>query len=170
MPDRTLALLAEWRQHPDDQEDRSRRFTRWTKMLDSKRVDQQAREAHAQVFSQLDCTKCANCCRTLTVALEKSDIPRIASHLELSVADFRERYVRVNEQGQPEINAQPCPFLAESGACTIYAVRPKTCADFPHTNKRSFSTRSWSHAVNSVDCPAVYHILEEMKRRLRYRE
>lgn len=170
MPDRTPELLATWREHAQAKAERLWKFARWTKMISPTRVDRIAREAHEQVFAQLDCTKCANCCRIFHVDLEKSDIKRIAQHLELSEAAFREKYVGLNEQGQTEINAQPCPFLADSGACTIYAVRPKTCVDFPHTNKRSFSSRSWSHGANVKDCPAAFHILELMNQRLGYRD
>ncbi len=170
MPDRTPELLATWREHAKGMGDRLWRFARWTKLISPGRADQVARETHEQVFAQLDCTKCANCCRTMHVALEKSDIKRLAQHFQMSEAAFREQYVEPNEQGQPEIKSQPCPFLADSGACTIYAVRPKTCADFPHTNKRNFSSRSWSHGVNVQDCPAVFHILDLMQQRLGYRD
>ena len=34
----------------------------------------------------------------------------------------------------------PCPFLAEDGRCTVYEVRPRDCAEYPHTQKKGFPT------------------------------
>lgn len=169
MANQTKKLLAEWHLYAKERADTNARFTRWTKMITSGRVDRYAREAHERVFAQLDCTQCANCCKTMSIQLEKPDIRRIAAHLQLPEAEFRERFVKANDQGLPEFNAKPCPFLADTGHCTIYEVRPKVCSGFPYTDKRGFSSRSWSHAENSVDCPAVFHILEEMKFLLRFR-
>lgn len=169
MPDRTDELLAEWRKYAKKRADLLWRFARWTKLVSASRVDRLAREAHQQVFAGLDCMKCANCCRSMNVLLEKPDIKRIAAYLQIDAVEFQVKYLKPNEQGQLEFNAKPCPFLADSGACTIYEVRPKVCAGFPYTDKRNFSSRSWSHGTNVQDCPAVFHILERMQERMGFR-
>ncbi len=170
MADRTDELLAEWRQNAGKRANLLWRFARWTKLISTSRVDRLAREAHQQVFGALDCTKCANCCRTMSVLVEQADIKRISGFLRIDEATFHQQYLKPNEQGQPEFNAKPCPFLAGTGACTIYEVRPKVCAGFPYTDKRGFSSRSWSHGENVRDCPAVFHILERMQQWMGYRD
>ena len=57
----------------------------------------------------------------------------------------------------------PCPFLADDGRCTIYEVRPKDCAEYPHTQKKGFASRTHLHADNTLVCPAVFWIVEELR-------
>ncbi len=44
-------------------------------------------------------------------------------------------------------------------------LRPESCRAFPHTDKEGFSSRSYQHTANSVTCPAVYHIIQELRKR-----
>ncbi len=39
----------------------------------------------------------------------------------------------------------------------------KDCAEYPHTRKKEFATRTNLHAGNAITCPAVFWIIEELR-------
>lgn len=168
MPDQHDELLQDWRDNAAMDEADNFRFVRSLKLVDSPgRVDARARELHAEVFAAIDCTRCANCCKTMKPGLIEADIRRIAKHLGLSRTAFVETYLEGDpEDGGYRTRSLPCPFLGDDGRCGIYEVRPKACREFPHTNKKGFIWRTHMHAANTVNCPAVYHIVKRLRRRL----
>jgi Fe-S-cluster containining protein len=130
-------------------------------------TDDLTRRLHAEAFRIIDCTRCANCCRTMTVVLTHSDVDRIAGHLGMATDAFINKYLEANESGEFVVRQKPCSFLGADGRCTIYDIRPTACQEFPHTDKGGFEFRTHQHSDNSVTCPAVYWIVEEMRKRLR---
>jgi Fe-S-cluster containining protein len=163
------ALIDEWRRNAQKHDDRNFRFLRSLKMVsDPDRVDQLAREIHAEAFSKIECTRCAHCCKTMKPHLTEEDIDRIAGHFGLSKDAFVTKYLEPDpEDGGHRTNAAPCPFLGGDDRCTIYEVRPRACREFPHTDKEEFSSRTYLHSANTLSCPAVYFIVERMRKRLR---
>ena len=146
--------------------ERAFRFFRWLKTLPRKQVDALAKATHIEVFQSVDCLGCTNCCQTLKPDFREHDLDKVAVHLGLSMEALKASYLQQNPQGIWQPKTLPCPFLASTGHCTIYAVRPVDCRDFPHTDKTSFAQRSWTHAENVVTCPAVYGILERMEEKM----
>lgn len=63
----------------------------------------------------------------------------------------------------------PCPFLNDDNSCKICKCLPSSCKDYPYTNKpeRLFSLITIIN--NSFICPAVYEILEELKKKYNFR-
>jgi len=59
---------------------------------------------------------------------------------------------------------KPCPFLGDDDHCTIHDVRPVVCREYPHTDKEGFTSRTMGVAGNALVCPAVFWIVEQMKR------
>ena len=53
-----------------------------------KQLDKIVKEVHEEVFLEIDCTKCANCCKTLGPLWTEADIERVAKHLKMKVSDF----------------------------------------------------------------------------------
>ncbi|MFT4062957.1 MAG: YkgJ family cysteine cluster protein [Edaphocola sp.] len=95
-------------------------------------------EEDAKVWRQVDCTSCANCCKTMTPVFTKADVKRAATFLRMSPKDFFGKWLEAEEGTGKIINKQtPCQFLQDD-KCTIYEVRPRDCAGFPHHNKRPF--------------------------------
>ena len=43
-----------------------------------KNLDKIAQQIHEEVFAEIDCTACANCCKTLGPDFKEADITRIA--------------------------------------------------------------------------------------------
>jgi Fe-S-cluster containining protein len=158
-------IIADWKANAERHADRNFRFLRSLKMKNERAVDRAARELHDEAFSIIDCIQCANCCKTVSPLFLEDDIRRIAKHLGLTEADFKATYLRADEDGDLCLKILPCPFLAEDGHCIIYEVRPKDCAEYPHTRKREFATRTHLHAGNTLSCPAVFWIVEELRAR-----
>jgi uncharacterized protein len=132
--------------------------------LNEKKLNQKAEEVHDLVFSKVDCLKCANCCISIPPILNETDANRISRHLRIKNSVFKDKYTRIDEDGDLVINQSPCPFLGTDNYCSIYEVRPKSCREYPHTNNFEFRKNIRLHAINSIYCPGVYHILEELKK------
>jgi Fe-S-cluster containining protein len=161
MQDQHEELMTAWRDHAEAEVEDHFRFLRGLKMAPSeRRVDNVARELHEDVFAAIDCVRCSHCCKTLKPVLSDADIKRIAKHLGLSRQAFIDTYLETDpEDGRQQMRVLPCPFLAEDGRCRIYEHRPRTCREYPHTDKKGFASRTHLHAENTLTCPAVYHIV-----------
>jgi uncharacterized protein len=161
-------LLHEWQANAARREDVQFGFLRRLKMVDAEKVDCLAHRLHAEVFAQIDCTRCANCCKTAAVSLDDADIDRIASHLGIGRTEFIAAYLTPYPvEGRYHMNAMPCPLLGADDRCTVYEVRPACCRSYPNTDQEGFARRVYQHTANSEICPAVYHIVERMRKRWR---
>ncbi len=162
-------LVTDWKENAKKHDDANYSFLRSLKhnCTSETKVDRIALKLHQEAFSVVDCTKCANCCRTMRVVVTDHDIPRIAAHLGMAPEEFISTYLeRDEEQGYYRMRSIPCPFLGADCKCTIYDVRPEKCRGYPFTDKPSFASRTITHANNAVVCPAVFYLVEQMKRRL----
>jgi Fe-S-cluster containining protein len=159
------ALVADWQANAKVHDDENYRFLRSLKMRSPKKVDRIALELHQEAFGIVDCTKCANCCRTLRIVVTDEDIPRIAGHLGMTHDEFIAAYLEQDEGGY-RIKTTPCPFLGDDNRCTIYDVRPEKCQGYPFTDKPDFPFMTITHANNALACPAVFYLVEQMKKRL----
>jgi Fe-S-cluster containining protein len=161
MPDDHDAMLRDWRENAAGDEEANVRFLRSLKMVRNPgRIDSLARELHEETFASIDCTRCAHCCKTIPPEFTDKDIARIAAHLGMSPEAFVSAYLEIDSlEGEHRTKACPCPFLGEDDRCTIYAVRPRACREFPYTDKKGFTRRVYLHAANTLSCPATYHIV-----------
>ena len=155
-------IIADWKANAERHVDRNFRFLRSLKMKNERAVDRAARRLHDEAFSIIDCIQCSNCCKTVSPMFIDEDIGRIAQHLKTTEAEFKATYLEPDELGDLFLKSVPCPFLADDGRCTIYEVRPKDCAEYPHTRKKEFASRTHLHADNTLICPAVFWIVEEL--------
>lgn len=162
-------ILDEWKQNAQRREERNFAFLRSLKMRGERPVDRAARQLHEETFSIIDCTQCANCCKTVSPLFRKEDIRRIAQHLGMKATEFVATYLQADEDGDRFLKSVPCSFLGEDNRCKIYEVRPRDCAEYPHTQKKGFATRTHLHAGNTLACPAVFYIVEQMRARHRDR-
>jgi len=91
------------------------------------------------------------------------DIDRIARFLKLRPSVFTERYLHIDDEGDYVFNTSPCPFLDSDNYCKIYVVRPKACAEYPHTDRKRFVQILGITLKNTFICPAVYEVVERLK-------
>jgi len=148
-------------------EDRNFLYLRSLKLKNPSKVDKIAKKLHEEAFNKIDCLKCGNCCKTSKPVLLDEDISRIAEFLKLPIEEIENKYLELDDDKDWTFNSLPCPFLANDNSCKIYTVRPKDCQEFPHTNKKGFSHRSYQHSWNTVVCPATYYIVTEMEKVMR---
>lgn len=119
---------------------------------------------HEEEFRVTDCLECANCCRTLGPRIIDKDIERIGSNLRMKPAEVITTYLRIDEDGDYVFKEMPCPFLAADNYCFIYEDRPKACREYPHTDRKKFHQIHALTVRNAATCPAVFNILERLKR------
>ncbi len=161
------ALVANWKKNAEEHDDENYHFLRSLKLRSIRKVDWIALELHQEAFSIVDCTKCANCCRTLHAIFTDKDIKRIAGHLGMTTEKFIAAHLEYDEEeGRNRTKTMPCPFLGQDNLCTIYNIRPEKCRGYPFTDKPDFCFSSVNHANNAVTCPAVFYLVEQMKKRL----
>lgn len=125
-------------------------------------VDKKIHHLHNEAFSDIDCLKCANCCKTTGPLIIQKDINRIASHLNLSSNDFIEEYLIIDEDNDFVFKSMPCPFLGNDNYCSIYEVRPKACREYPHTDRANQLGILKLTEKNAAICPAVADIFEHL--------
>lgn len=124
-------------------------------------------EVDATVWRDVDCTTCANCCKTMTPTFTPKDIKRISAHVGMTVAEFKEKWLHKEEDTGDWVNDnQPCQFLVND-MCSIYEVRPRDCAEFPHHYKRPFDMYNDTFIQNLHRCPATFTLVERLEQRVR---
>lgn len=134
--------------------------------ISSRSIDSTVHNFCREVSREIDCTKCANCCKKVNPVLKPTDIRRLAKHLELSVDKFHSQFLADAPEGEGSIfRNQPCPFL-QNNLCTVYNDRPGDCRSYPHLHKRDFVFRVNQAFSNCFVCPIVFNVYEELKREL----
>lgn len=143
-----------------------RKFLAGLKKKAPKDLDKVVQEVHREVFLEIDCTQCANCCRNLGPLFTEADITRISKHFRMKLPAFEEAFLRTDEDGDKVFQAMPCPFLGDDNLCSIYDVRPKACREFPHTDRKKIYQINNLTIKNTLFCPAAYLFVEKLKNRL----
>ncbi|MCB5125188.1 YkgJ family cysteine cluster protein [Streptococcus mutans] len=143
-----------------------RKFLATLKKKAPKNLDKIVQEVHTEVFREIDCTKCANCCKILGLLFTESDISRIAKHFRMRLPVFEDMYLRVDEDNDKVFKSMPCPFLGEDNLYSIYDIRPKACREFPHTDRKKIYQINHLTIQNTLICPAVYLFVEKLQERL----
>jgi Fe-S-cluster containining protein len=119
---------------------------------------------HDAVFAKTDCLTCANCCKTTSPIFRNVDIDRIAQHLGMRPSQLTEKYLHIDEDGDWVLNSSPCLFLDENNYCKIYEVRPKACREYPHTDRKNMAQITDLTFRNTLVCPAVSKMVENLKK------
>lgn len=128
-----------------------------------KQLDQTVAQLHDEVFEEIDCLVCANCCKTTSPIFIDKDIDRIARHLGQRPADFVDQYLHLDEDGDYVLNEAPCAFLGEDNYCSIYEVRPRACREYPHTDRKNFHQILGLTLKNTAVCPAVFEVVKRLR-------
>lgn len=117
-----------------------------------------------EVWKEIDCLTCANCCKTMTPTFNKRDLKRISAHFKMTPEAFTRKWLKQERHGDKDLINKwtPCQFLdLETNKCSIYAIRPDDCAGFPHLSKR-FKDFVHIHKQNVEYCPATARLVEKM--------
>jgi len=128
------------------------------------KVDEAFHRLHEQVFAEIDCLDCGNCCKSLGPRISDADIRRIASTLKKRPSELTEKYLRLDEDNDYVFKQMPCPFLGLDNYCEIYENRPRACREYPHTDRRRMHQILNITMKNASTCPAVFEIIERLKQ------
>ncbi len=128
-------------------------------------LDDVVHQLHDEAFEEIDCLKCANCCKTTSPIFYERDIDRAAKRLRIRPADFIQKYLHIDEDKDYVLNSAPCPFLDSENYCLIYEDRPTACREYPHTNRKRFHQILDLTLKNTFVCPAVFKIVDELKKK-----
>ena len=117
-----------------------------------------------EVWNEVDCLTCANCCKKMSPTFTNTDVRRISAHFGQTPDEFRKKWLfrERGENGDWLNKSQPCQFLdLATNKCTIYAIRPADCVGFPHLPK---SMKDYAHVHKQIleYCPATYKLVEKM--------
>lgn len=155
--------LRSFRQKARLNKSRLRRFLTRLEKNPPRRLDQLTIGLEKEVWAEVDCLSCANCCKTMTPTFNKTDLKRISAHFGQSVDEFKEKWLyKERSTGDWMNRKQPCQFLnLKDNKCSIYAIRPDDCAGFPHLPKK-MKDYVHVHKQNVEYCPATYRIVEKM--------
>lgn len=145
-------------------EKESKAFFKSIKKSRLRQLDDTVHAIHEETFHNIDCLNCGNCCRSLGPRIIDKDIERIGKALRLKPSEVIGKYLRIDEDGDYVFQSMPCPFLGDDNYCFIYEDRPKACREYPHTDRKKFHQISTLTIMNARTCPAVYEIIERVKK------
>lgn len=122
-----------------------------------------------EVWSEVHCLSCANCCKVMSPTYTPQDIKRISAYLGMKPKDLKLKWLYKDKKSGDWMNqTQPCQFLdLKTNMCTIYEVRPTDCADFPHFLKKPQKDYFYIHKQNIEYCPATMLMIEKLKASLK---
>jgi len=141
----------------------NKKFFSKLKLSKPKYLDEVMQDIHAEVFEEVDCLQCANCCKTTSPIFYQKDIERLAGHFRIKPSEFIDNYLHLDEDNDYVLNQAPCPFLGADNYCNVYEDRPTACKEYPHTNRKRFYQLLDLTLKNTAVCPAVYEMVERLK-------
>jgi len=147
-----------------NKEQENRKFLARLKKKDGRKVDEVFHAVHDEVFEEIDCLQCANCCKTTSPIFYQNDIERAAGSLRMKPGDFVQKYLRIDDDNDHVLKSSPCPFLDGENYCSIYYERPKACREYPHTNRKKMVQIMELTLKNTLVCPAVLEMVERLKQ------
>jgi len=128
-----------------------------------KNLDNTVHQLHNETFENIDCLECANCCKTTSPAIYERDIDRLSKHLKIKPSKLIEEYLLKDEDDDYVFKSAPCPFLDYENYCMVYESRPLACREYPLTNRKRFYQMLDLSITNTLICPAVASIFEELQ-------
>lgn len=147
---------------------RLRRFLTKVENNPPSNLDLYADEIDTAIWKEVNCLACANCCRTMTPTYTFKDLQRISKHLNMTISQFKAKWLYKNRQGEWMNVLTPCQFLdKKTNLCSIYEVRPADCAGFPHLNKKKMVQYIHVHKANVQHCPATFSMVEKLMEKMK---
>ncbi len=142
----------------------NKKFLLRLKKKDSRKVDDAFHQNHQEVFEEINCLDCANCCKTTSPIFYQNDIERLSKALRMKPGEFIDRYLQIDDDKDYVLKSSPCPFLGPENYCSVYEDRPKACREYPHTDrKKMIQIMDLTHK-NTLVCPAVFEMVERLKK------
>ena len=140
-----------------------RRFLTKVENTKPKILDELAPAVENEVWKEIECLACSNCCRTMTPTFTNQDVKRIAPHFGQTPAEFKAQWLEKDKNSDWVNRIQPCQFLnLRTNMCSIYEIRPVDCSGFPHLSKRKWHEYAHVHKQNIEYCPATVRMVQKL--------
>lgn len=146
-----------------DEKKRWKKFFRKLAQRPPRDLDYTVATHHEEVFQEIDCLACANCCKTTSPIFRDVDIDRLAKHLSMRPAAFVEQYLQLDSEGHYVLTTAPCPFLGADNYCSVYESRPRACREYPHTDRKNFHQILSLTLKNTEICPAAFEVVKRLE-------
>jgi uncharacterized protein len=156
--------LENWKDFSDENQ---KKYKNFLARANKKEVLRAIPELHEKAFGQIDCLQCARCCKNFSPRFKPPDIKRISKTLQMKEGEFKEKYLRVDEDGDFVAVSSPCPMLGSDNRCRVYDDRPSDCQRFPYTDEDVILKRPRLTEKNSTFCPIVVSVLEGLMEKLK---
>jgi hypothetical protein len=154
--------LSRIQQLSKERDDENWEFRSWLKENAPDNIDGRVKVLSQKYFALIDCTQCANCCRSLQMEFKGSELHTIAKTLGKSIRAFEKQFM-----SEGVVNP-PCPML-KGKLCSIYEDRPEVCRSYPHLEQLHFTSRLMGVIDNVAICPIAFNAFEELKAALGWR-
>lgn len=155
----TNNLLTNWEKKSGE---RQKEYKKFLHRANKNKVLKQLPALNEEAFAKIDCLKCGNCCKNYSPRFTPPDVKRISKHLGMKEGDFRDTYLKVDEEGDSVMKTMPCSFLGDDNYCSIYEVRPTDCVRFPYMDSDFMLKRQPLALKNSSFCPITYYVIEKL--------
>jgi uncharacterized protein len=142
-------------------------FLKWLQKNAPPHIDRLVHELHDDLFDEIDCLDCANCCKTVGPAIKDVDIERLSKYLKIKPSKLIEQYMEIDDEQDYVFRSHPCPFLCNDNYCSVYEGRPKACREYPHTDRRRVMQLIQLHKKNIECCPVVFELFNRLKSTLK---
>src|SRR5580698_7817099 len=70
-----------------------------------------AAETDKQVWKEISCLSCANCCKKMTPTYTRKDINRISKHFNMTYDEFYDKWLKKDKNKDIINKSTPCQFL-----------------------------------------------------------
>lgn len=132
--------------------------------LEDTRLDAFVQDVARPIIASIDCRQCGNCCRSLDVYLQETDVERLSAGTLLPLDAIMDSYVDIEvaytEGEWGKFRQKPCAFLRGS-LCSVYAHRPTTCREYPVFTPE-FRWTLDDLIDGATICPIIYNVLIQM--------
>jgi uncharacterized protein len=155
--------IEKFKQKAKDQKKTNKKFLQKMKKQNSRVLDERFHHFHEEVFEEMDCLDCANCCKTTSPIFIDKDVERLSKYFRMRPAEFIEKYLHLDNENDYVLNEAPCPFLGSDNYCSVYESRPRACREYPHTDRRKMHQLLDLTFKNTLVCPAVLEIVNRLK-------
>jgi Fe-S-cluster containining protein len=122
--------------------------------------------ANNEVWQEVSCLACANCCKTMTPTWKESEIKKVAAFVGMDYDAYYKKYIKIDEDNGDLVNQNtPCQHLnLKNNMCKVYEVRPHDCKHFPHFIRKDFTDQTQVYTENLHRCPATLLLIEKLEK------
>jgi Fe-S-cluster containining protein len=142
-------------------------FQEFLKKFNNEELDAVIHLLNKKIEPQIDCTTCANCCKTLMINITDERANNLCEHLQLNRKEFDKKFIEKGTNGMMLMNKIPCRFLQEN-KCMVYDYRFDGCREFPALHLPKLKERLFTVFMHYNRCPIVFNVIEELKSILHF--